>query len=190
MASFNFQNDTLGAQDATAEIGGMDEGGRGINDGNLAGLDTALTSGQEPVVQHQNSLNSPVPKITGDQMSMWGKFKAGLKEKTGGEGSMTAGQTLALGAASTALQTAAAVGEINRDHAIKMAAMQDDFDRAYGDMEYEEMRFGVAQEAQNVDRMIQEMNNIKAQNQGVASQTLQNQSQQFTRDPSSGGLLT
>jgi hypothetical protein len=189
MASFNFQNDMLGPQDATVESGGMGAGGRLTNDGNLAGLDTALSSTNEPVVGHTSSLNSSVPKISGDQLSMWGKLKAGLKENTGGGGSLTAGQSLALGTASTALQTASAIGEINREHAIQMEAMRDDFDRAYGDIEYEELRFGVAQEAQNVDRMIQEMNNIKRQNQGVASQTLQNQTQQFTRNPSTGGLL-
>ena len=179
----------LGPQSAVADVGSGVELSRG---GNLPGLEGALNQSQEPVVQHSSTgLNTPLGSsgLTDENISMWGKLKAGLNQKMGSMEDLSVGQSLGLGALSTGLKVAGAIGQINDEHATKMEAMRDDFDRQFENIEYESMRYEVAQEAQAVEDLIRQMNNVKAQNQGVASQTLSNQTQQFTRDPDRGGLV-
>ena len=113
----------------------------------------------------------------------------GAKSKAGVGDDLSTEQALGLGAASTALQTAAAFGA-NRDaHAAALDRMRDDFDRAFGSVEFDQMLWETQQENNSTRELIQIMNETKRQNQGAASQTLTNQTQQFTRDPSTGGVI-
>ena len=189
MASFNFPTDMLGPKLATAQVGGgMETGGALTNDGNLQGLSSAL---ENPTPRESVSLNTPASSIgvSNDQINLWGKLKAGLGKKVGGEGSLTLGQHVGLSAVSAGLQTVAKLGEINREHDAAMEAMRDDFDRQFANIEYESLRYRTAKEAQDTKDVIARIHAIKKQTQGMASQTRENQTQQFTRDPRTGGLL-
>ena len=186
----------LGARSAVADVSdtGISRGpGAGLADIGPA-LETPVGStgdiGSDTPPPSLNSDFGAGQKSIGDGMSFMQQLKAGLgQSKATADKDMTVGTSLALGAASTALQTVASIGEIKDQSRAELEAMRDEFDRAFTDMEFTANLRDTRREMVEVDRVIQMANNIKQQNQGVASQTLQNQTQQFTRSPSSGGLL-